>query len=121
MKLTYEQISDSTGFDAGDRFYGAKEVYEYFTPEAQAEAFGDAATTDRETLNAMADEVIANRWHMSRGDNDPCGPSGNITEVEAWKYARDNQGYSGTIRDWLDMGEMERAEYESGASGTPTA
>lgn len=42
------------------------------------------------------------------------------SEREAWQWARDQQGYEGTLADWLAMPADERAEYEAGARGEGT-
>lgn len=45
----------------------------------------------------------------------------NANELQAWKYAVAQQGYTGTFEQWLAMDADERAEYEAGAQGIPTA
>lgn len=45
----------------------------------------------------------------------------NTAELMAWKWAVANQGYTGTYEEWLAMDADERAEYEDGAAGIPTA
>ncbi len=41
-------------------------------------------------------------------------------ENMAWKWAVNNQGYTGTFSEWLEMDADEREEYEQGAQGIPT-
>jgi len=44
----------------------------------------------------------------------------DTTERDAWKWARDEQGYTGALADWLKMPADKRAEYEAGAEGIGT-
>lgn len=44
-----------------------------------------------------------------------------ITEQEKYEWACANQGFAGSLDDWLAMSENERQEYENGAAGIPTA
>lgn len=41
-------------------------------------------------------------------------------DEDAWKWATQNQGYTGTFADWQAMDDGERAEYEAGAAGIGT-
>jgi len=63
MAWTRAEIHYATGFDNGDLFRSAEEVRRYFTVTNITEMFGSCPYTQDE-LNAMADEVIAHRWHM---------------------------------------------------------
>ena len=42
-------------------------------------------------------------------------------ERMAYRWAASQQGYAGTYAEWLAMPAKERAEYEDGAAGIPTA
>lgn len=42
-------------------------------------------------------------------------------ELMCWRYAVAEQGFTGTFADWQAMEPTERAEYELGAAGIPTA
>jgi hypothetical protein len=61
---TMDEINDATGFANGERFASEAQVREYFTPANQRDMFGHEAETDPAALEAMAETVIANRWHM---------------------------------------------------------
>jgi hypothetical protein len=41
-------------------------------------------------------------------------------EWQAYKWARDNQGFSGTWQDWESLDTETRRQYELGAAGIPT-
>ena len=43
------------------------------------------------------------------------------SEQRAWKWAVANQGFAGTFAEWVAMESDERASYEAGAAGIPTA
>ena len=68
MRYTMTQIMEATNFNAGDEFASDQEVRDYFTVDSQKECFGADATLTQDELDAMAGEVIANRWHMKDGD-----------------------------------------------------
>lgn len=42
------------------------------------------------------------------------------SEEQAYKWAKANQGFEGTLEQWLALPADERAEYEQGAAGIPT-
>jgi len=42
-------------------------------------------------------------------------------EYEAYRWARTEQGFTGTLAEWIDQEESQRASYEDGAAGRPTA
>ncbi len=44
-----------------------------------------------------------------------------IKNGKAYRYAVANQGFDGTYADWQALSKSERAEYELGAAGVPTA
>lgn len=44
-----------------------------------------------------------------------CGAG--ATNEEAYRHARDNQGFDGGLLDWESLDDAERAEYEAGAAG----
>lgn len=64
MTYTMDEINDRTGFANGDKFDDEAEVLEYFTPASQRQMFGPDAEADEDVLDEMAEQVIANRWHM---------------------------------------------------------
>lgn len=68
MRYTFGQINEQTGFANGDKFANEQEVRDYFTPDAQIGCFADDAITDEEVLIDMANQVIANGWHMETAD-----------------------------------------------------
>jgi hypothetical protein len=39
----------------------------------------------------------------------------------AWKWAQQNQGFDGDFAAWLSLSDDDRAAYEAGAAGIPTA
>ena len=39
----------------------------------------------------------------------------------AYRYAHDQQGFTGSYQDWTAQDDDERAEYELGTAGIPTA
>jgi len=41
-------------------------------------------------------------------------------ERQAYKWARDNQGFAGTWQDWESLDAETRRQYELGAAGIPT-
>ena len=69
MPFTRTEISDVTGFDAGDKFAGEDQVREYFSREQLMRASRgwapgcDAESPDQDVLDEMAETVIRNRWH----------------------------------------------------------
>jgi len=66
--MNRQTISDRTNFDGGDEFTSTQQVREYFTAENLAGCFGGEATDwDTAELDAMAEAVIANRWHCAGG------------------------------------------------------
>ena len=48
-----------------------------------------------------------------------CGTG--LSDEAAWKWARDNQGFTGDYAEWTAQDDDERGEYELGAAGIPTA
>ena len=69
MTLTENEIDDRTAFAQGDEFANEAEVRDYFTVESMVEMFGgprqpDYVPPSQSELDAWADAVIANRWHM---------------------------------------------------------
>jgi hypothetical protein len=46
-------------------------------------------------------------------------PAGDERKAFAWAAA--NQGFSGTLKDWLALPAADRQSYEDGAAGIPTA
>lgn len=42
-------------------------------------------------------------------------------EEKAYHWARQQQGFTGTLTEWLEMTDKDRQEYEQGAAGIPTA
>ncbi len=76
---TYTQgnISEATGFDAGDLFDSEAQVRDYFTVtslrECTSQTWGrdddyrelDTDENLQAWLDAMADAVIANKWHCA--------------------------------------------------------
>lgn len=58
-----QQISEATTFDQGDRFTSDEQVREFFTVE-NLSLMGLDEVPDQDTLDCMADDVIANRWHL---------------------------------------------------------
>lgn len=52
--------------------------------------------------------------------------TGQVVEVNeaqdqaAYRWAKNEQGYTGTYAEWQAMGDDERNEYEQGAAGIPT-
>ena len=66
MKYTFDQINDMTGFANGDMFGDEKEVRNYFSLTSMrlmSFPWVECPYT-KEQLDEMADEVIANHWHM---------------------------------------------------------
>lgn len=55
-------------------------------------------------------DVAAAKQSVSSGKHD-----------HAYRYAVSSQGFVGTYQDWLDLDAEERAKYEAGAEGIPTA
>ena len=44
-----------------------------------------------------------------------------VGDMDAWRWASDQQGFDGSYGDWTRQDDDERAEYEAGAAGIPTA
>lgn len=42
------------------------------------------------------------------------------SEARAYRWAVGNQGYVGSLSDWMSLSADERAEFERGAAGIPT-
>ena len=67
--LTENSINEQTAFAMGAEFENEQQVREYFTVDNMLAMFGsvgdDAAIWSQDELDAMADAVIANRWHMA--------------------------------------------------------
>lgn len=55
-------------------------------------------------------DVASAKRALSAGEHD-----------QAYRYAVRSQGFTGTYQDWLALADDERAEYEAGAAGIPTA
>ena len=79
MTSIRQDISDRTGFDAGDRFETASQVHDYFTVANLHEMVGHAQfvtpegedlTPAQKTLERWAALVIEERWHCTE-DFDP--------------------------------------------------
>lgn len=49
-----------------------------------------------------------------------CSGKPNVGEREAYVWARDNQGFTGTWEDWQSLDAETRRQYELGAAGIPT-
>jgi hypothetical protein len=68
MTLNENEIDDRTAFAQGDEFATDAEVREYFTVESMVQMFGrdpGYVPPSQSELDAWADAVIANRWHMA--------------------------------------------------------
>ena len=67
LPARFSEINDAVGFANGDPFDTPAEVREYFTVATMRLMVGpnaeDVQTPDQDDLDAMADDVIANRWH----------------------------------------------------------
>ncbi len=61
--MTFDEINEKTGFADGDLFSNADEVRKFFTLQNLISLRGECTLTTMQ-LQAMASEVIANRWHM---------------------------------------------------------
>lgn len=63
---TFDTINSVTGFANGDKFANEQAVREYFTYDTMAEMFGadECADIEQDELDAMAQTVIQNGWHM---------------------------------------------------------
>jgi len=59
----FDEINEKTGFANGDKFLNEQEIREYFTIDNMVVMFGGCLETQEE-LNAMAETVIKNKWHM---------------------------------------------------------
>lgn len=44
-----------------------------------------------------------------------------LADRKAFQWASANQGFAGSYGDWKALSDEERAEYEAGAAGKPTA
>ena len=66
---TFNEINDTTGFANGAKFSSADEVRDYLTSENIIAMFnlslldGGVYSVNQDELDAMADTVIANKWH----------------------------------------------------------
>lgn len=71
--MTRQEISDVTGFDIGGQFQNEDEVRYYFRREQLQSCLNDPyvkdAIPDQAALDAMAEEVIRNRWHCNFCDD----------------------------------------------------
>ena len=63
------EISEITGFDMGEKFDTEAEVREYFTISNMLNMNPDFADDywTQDDLDAMAESVIENHWHMNKG------------------------------------------------------
>lgn len=61
--MTFDEINEKTGFAEGDLFHSPEEVRRFFTIRNLISLRGECALTTRQ-LEAIATEVITNRWHM---------------------------------------------------------
>ena len=85
MVWSRDRISEATGFDRGDLFRSVEQVRDYFSVENMRNMFGECPYTQDE-LHAMAEAVIANRWHMV--ETEYCYIcSENGMETKATRYA----------------------------------
>jgi hypothetical protein len=102
----------------------------YINPETGEPDSGDVYLAYQGTRGAIAAECVADidrAWNgrpsfaitVARNVLDHLNISS--ANVKAWKWARDNQGYAGTFAAWLDLSPADRAAYEDGAAGLPTA
>jgi hypothetical protein len=67
MTLTENEIDDRTAFAQGDEFANEADVRAYFTVTAMVQMFGrdpGYVPPSQGDLDAWANAVIANRWHM---------------------------------------------------------
>jgi hypothetical protein len=69
--MTRQEISEKTGFDAGEKFANAHEVRNFFSIESMKSMYkeGDInidfpELVDQKYLDEMYYAVIANGWHM---------------------------------------------------------
>lgn len=66
---TWQEISDATGFDAGDEFTSEQQIRDYFQREQIRGCLnpvdGGHQLPSQTELDAMADIVIANRMHCA--------------------------------------------------------
>ena len=58
-------------------------------------------------------------WNAA-SDGCPSYVAADTQETEAYQWAVDEQGFTGSIADWLALPASERNEYEDGAAGIPT-
>jgi hypothetical protein len=68
--MTFQEINDTTGFANGEKFESPDEVRGYFTRQNLRDMVGGFYNDEnpiptQETLDAMAETVIENRWHMT--------------------------------------------------------
>jgi hypothetical protein len=49
------------------------------------------------------------------------GSPRDLREKHAFAWARASQGFAGTFGEWLALDDEERAAFERGAAGIPTA
>ena len=76
---SYTQTAlDSTGYENGEQFASEAEVREYFTVANMVDMFGpeDGGTLAQDELDAMAADVIANRFQILE-----CAGAGGMGEV----------------------------------------
>ena len=62
-------------------------------------------------------EVTTDSLGRIDGESSP-RPADIVDRAYAW--ARDNQGFVGSLEDWRNLPASIRAEYEAGAAGIPT-
>jgi hypothetical protein len=94
MVYTFGQINDATGFANGDQFTSEAQVREYFTVENMRLMFSGECPQTQDDLDAMADAVVENRWHMVEASR-----RGVIGKVGTPRGAMDTQP-----RPWTDEG-----------------
>lgn len=61
---TRQEISETTGFDRGEKFDSPNDVREYFTEKAMTE-MGFTNDLAQSELNGMADDVVEHHWHCN--------------------------------------------------------
>jgi hypothetical protein len=69
---------------------------------------GYTTHSTHESFRAAADQADMVHGHVSG-------------EREAFVWAVANQGFAGSFGDWMAQDDEERAAYEAGAAGIPTA
>lgn len=73
-----------------------------WTMHSQHESYHDAVDQS---------DMVHGRVMLSTGGSD----------MQAWRWAAANQGFDGDFAAWQSLDDDERAEYEKGAAGLPTA